>query len=86
MSSVVGDRIATIARITEVGTEEIDADGQVVTPGFIYGRTHMDAHGPMSDLPAGTTRLTQHSVGTKATVVIGSILTVDQEHTGNLPG
>ncbi|MFT7600144.1 MAG: N-acyl-D-amino-acid deacylase [Acidimicrobiales bacterium] len=38
------------------------------------------------DLPGGATRLTQKSVGIKATVVNGSILTLDQEHTGNLPG
>ncbi len=40
---VVGDRIATIGRISERGKAEIDATGQVVTPGFIDGHTHMDA-------------------------------------------
>ena len=38
------------------------------------------------DLPGGATRLTQKSTGIKATVVNGSVLTLDQEHTGNLPG
>jgi len=38
------------------------------------------------DLPGGATRLTQKSEGIKATVVNGSTLTLDQEHTGNLPG
>ena len=38
------------------------------------------------DLPGGATRLTQKSIGIKATVVNGSTLTLDQEHTGNLPG
>src|SRR5688500_19096597 len=41
--AVSGDRIAAIGRIAEKGKEEIDATGQVVTPGFIDGQTHMDA-------------------------------------------
>jgi len=40
---VSGDRIAAIGRISERGEEEIDATGQVVSPGFIDGHTHMDA-------------------------------------------
>ena len=40
---IVGDRIATIGRISSRGREEIDAEGQVVTPGFIDGHTHLDA-------------------------------------------
>ena len=40
---VVGDRIAFVGRIRERGGREIDADGQVVTPGFVDGHTHMDA-------------------------------------------
>jgi N-acyl-D-aspartate/D-glutamate deacylase len=40
---VVGDRIATVGRVGERGTVEIDAEGHVVTPGFIDGHTHMDA-------------------------------------------
>jgi N-acyl-D-aspartate/D-glutamate deacylase len=36
-------RIVTIGRIRERGVNEIDAEGHVVTPGFIDGHTHMDA-------------------------------------------
>ncbi len=36
-------RIATIGRIRERAREELDADGQVVAPGFVDGHTHMDA-------------------------------------------
>ena len=40
---VDGGTIAAIGRIGERGAEEIDAEGHVVTPGFIDGHTHMDA-------------------------------------------
>ena len=40
---IVGDRIAQLGRIRDRGREEVDADGCVVTPGFIDGHTHMDA-------------------------------------------
>ena len=36
-------RIATIGRIRERAREVVDADGQVVAPGFVDGHTHMDA-------------------------------------------
>ena len=40
---IVGDRIAFVGRIRERGARDIDAEGHVVTPGFIDGHTHMDA-------------------------------------------
>jgi len=40
---IVDGRIAEIGRIKERGTVDIDADGHVVTPGFIDTHTHMDA-------------------------------------------
>jgi N-acyl-D-amino-acid deacylase len=40
---IIGNRIAAIGRIREKGKEELDATGQVVSPGFIDGHTHMDA-------------------------------------------
>ena len=40
---VVGDTITFVGRIREGGAREIDADGHVVTPGFVDGHTHLDA-------------------------------------------
>jgi N-acyl-D-amino-acid deacylase len=40
---VVGDRIAAVGRVRDRGRDEIDADGHVVTPGFVDGHTHLDA-------------------------------------------
>jgi N-acyl-D-aspartate/D-glutamate deacylase len=40
---IVGERIATIGRISARGETEIDAEGHVVTPGFVECHTHLDA-------------------------------------------
>ena len=40
---VTGGRITAIGRIRESAREVIDADGRVVSPGFVDGHTHMDA-------------------------------------------
>jgi N-acyl-D-amino-acid deacylase len=41
--AVQNGRIASIGRIRERAREVVDADGMVVTPGFVDGHTHMDA-------------------------------------------
>ena len=40
---IVGDRIAAVGRDLESGRREIDAQGKLVTPGWIDIHTHMDA-------------------------------------------
>jgi N-acyl-D-aspartate/D-glutamate deacylase len=40
---IVGDRIASIGKVRGTAKEVINAEGQVVSPGFIDGHTHMDA-------------------------------------------
>jgi N-acyl-D-aspartate/D-glutamate deacylase len=63
---IVGDRIATVGVIDEPGATEIDADGHVVTPGFVDGHTHLDAQ--ICWDPLGTP-VSSHGV---TTVVMGN--------------
>src|SRR5260221_9455603 len=41
--AVQGERIAEIGNITEGSKRTIDAEGQIVTPGFVDIHTHLDA-------------------------------------------
>jgi len=41
--AVDGRHITEVGRVAGRGTREIDAEGHVVTPGFVDGHTHMDA-------------------------------------------
>ena len=40
--AIDGDRITVVGEVIEQGREEIDADGQLVTPGFVDIHTHYD--------------------------------------------
>jgi N-acyl-D-aspartate/D-glutamate deacylase len=40
---IAGNRIVQVGHIREAGTEEIDARGHLVTPGFVDAHTHYDA-------------------------------------------
>lgn len=40
---IVGGKIVEVGRVTSVAARTIDADGLMVSPGFIDGHTHMDA-------------------------------------------
>lgn len=41
--AIDGDRITAVGEVTGAGHREIDADGKIVTPGFVDIHTHLDA-------------------------------------------
>ena len=41
--AIVGDRIVAVGDVDGTGRREIDAEGQVVAPGFVDAHSHMDA-------------------------------------------
>jgi len=41
--AIRGDRIAAVGKITDLATRTIDAEGHIVTPGFVDIHTHLDA-------------------------------------------
>ena len=41
--AISGDQITAVGRVPDSGTEEIDATGYLVTPGFVDIHTHLDA-------------------------------------------
>ncbi len=61
-----GDRIVAVGTVDEASREEIDADGALVTPGFIDPHTHYDGQVTWDDAlePSATNGVT--------TVVLGN--------------
>jgi N-acyl-D-amino-acid deacylase len=49
---VQGDTVVSVGRLTEAARREIDADGAVVTPGFVDIHTHFDGHATWDPLLA----------------------------------
>ena len=41
--AIDGDRVVEVGRVDGRGTREIDAEGRLVTPGFVDIHTHLDA-------------------------------------------
>src|SRR3954454_8392081 len=41
--AIDGDRITAVGSVDERGRRELDADGRLVTPGFVDIHTHLDA-------------------------------------------
>ena len=64
--AIKGDRIAAIGKVDGGAAQEIDAAGQLVTPGFIDVHTHYDGQAIWSD------RLNPSSAHGVTTVVVGN--------------
>jgi len=64
--AIAGDKIVEIGHVTARGTEEIDATGKIVTPGFIDVHTHYDGQ------LIWATRMTPSSSHGVTTVVTGN--------------
>lgn len=64
--AIVDGTIAEVGRVTEQGTREIDADGALVTPGFVDIHTHYDGQATWDD------RLQPSSLHGVTTVVSGN--------------
>jgi N-acyl-D-aspartate/D-glutamate deacylase len=64
--AVTGDRIMAVGRIDGAGQEEIDARGQIVTPGFVDIHTHYDGQVTWTD------RVQPSSLHGVSTVVMGN--------------
>ncbi len=41
--AIQGDRIAAVGKVTDTAKRTIDAEGKIVTPGFVDIHTHLDA-------------------------------------------
>src|SRR4051794_977102 len=41
--AIDGDRITMVGEVSDGGAREVDADGRLVTPGFVDIHTHLDA-------------------------------------------
>lgn len=64
--AVQGGRIAAVGRVPEAGTEEIDARGRLVMPGFVDVHTHYDAQATWAN------HITPSSCNGVTTVLMGN--------------
>ena len=64
--AITGTRIAAVGEVDGKGKREIDARGQLVTPGFVDIHTHYDGQAIWSD------RLSPSSAHGVTTVVVGN--------------
>ncbi len=87
--AVDGGRITAIGAVQAHGETEIDAEGRLVTPGWVvidFPSLSVSPPELAFDLPANGRRLLQRASGYAQTIVSGEIVMRDGEHTGALPG